>query len=236
MSPEDGYPPRVGDSGARPAAGCASEHLGQLAFGERVAGLSAPPVRGHRGVIDRVGLRYRLVTLPTGGDGRRPGDPCRRLPCLVWCVALAPATELGAGGFGRGRTRRSAAGRGVAEVPGPRPVFYCPGRADEPDQELVRRLRRLTAARPRLAPRRDRGTSPGPCSPVACQNLYRASDLGFYPRHSCSSVSPTCSWSGRSTGWRCSRERHIQRRGDLGTAARDRDPARPGRPPEAGLG
>jgi hypothetical protein len=28
--------------------------------------------------------------------------------------------------------------------------------------------------------------------PVGCQNPRRASDLGFYPRHSCSSASPTC--------------------------------------------
>ena len=131
------YSPCFGDSGARPAAGGASEHLGQLAFRERIAGLGAQPVRGHRGVIDGVGFRYRLVRLPAGGDGRRPGDLSRRLPCLVWCVALAPAGELGAGGCGLSRTRCSAAGRGFAEVPGRRPVFCCPGRADEPDQELI---------------------------------------------------------------------------------------------------
>jgi hypothetical protein len=65
--------------------------MGQLAFGQRIAGLSAQPVRGHRGVIDGAGLRYRLVTLPAGGDSRRPGDPSRRLPFLVWYVASAPA-------------------------------------------------------------------------------------------------------------------------------------------------
>ena len=81
--------------------------------------------------------RYRLVTLPAGGDSWRPGDLSRRLPFLVWCVALAPAGEPGGSGCGRGRTRRSAAGRGVAEVPGRRPVFYRPGHADEPDQELI---------------------------------------------------------------------------------------------------
>ena len=36
--------------------------------------------------------------------------------------------------------------------------------------------------------------------PVACQNSYRASDLGIYPGRSCSSASSTCSWS-RSFGW-----------------------------------
>ena len=40
---------------------------------------------------------------------------------------------------------------------------------------------------------------------MACQNSYRASDLGFYPRHSCSSAWSICSWSGCSAGWRCSR-------------------------------
>jgi hypothetical protein len=38
--------------------------------------------------------------------------------------------------------------------------------------------------------------------PVACQNWFRASDLGFYPRHSCSFASSICSWSGCSAGWR----------------------------------
>ena len=28
---------------------------------------------------------------------------------------------------------------------------------------------------------------------VACQNWFRASDLGFYPRHSCSFASSICS-------------------------------------------
>ena len=40
--------------------------------------------------------------------------------------------------------------------------------------------------------------------PVACQNSCRASDLGFYPRHSCSFASSICSWSGCPAGWRSS--------------------------------
>ena len=76
--------------------GCASEHVGQLAFGQRIPGLSAQPVRGHRGVIDGASLRYRLVTLPADGDGRPPGDPGGRLRCLVWCVALRPAATTAA--------------------------------------------------------------------------------------------------------------------------------------------
>ena len=33
---------------------------------------------------------------------------------------------------------------------------------------------------------------------MACQTSYRASDLGLYPRRSCSSASSGCLWSGRS--------------------------------------
>jgi hypothetical protein len=102
--------------------------------------LGAPPVRGHRGIIDDAGLRYRLATLPAGGDPRPPGNPSRRLPSLVWCAALALAADLNASGCGSGRTRRSAASRGVAEVPRRRPVFHSAGRADEPDQEEPTRL------------------------------------------------------------------------------------------------
>ena len=39
---------------------------------------------------------------------------------------------------------------------------------------------------------------------MACQNSCRASDLGFYPRHSCSFASSICSWSGCLAGWRSS--------------------------------
>ena len=99
--------------------------------------LGTQPVRGHRGVIDGTGLRHCLVTLPAGGDGRRPGDLSRGLPFLVWCVALAPAGGLGAGGCGRGSRSCSSAGGSVAEALARWPVFYCPGRADEPDQEFV---------------------------------------------------------------------------------------------------
>src|SRR5580693_2315132 len=105
-----------------------SEYLGQLAFGQRIAGLGAQPACGYRGVIDGASLTYHLVTLPAGGGGWRPGDLSRGLPYRGWCVALAPAAELGAGGCGRG----------VAEVPGRRPGFCRPRRADEPDQQLIR--------------------------------------------------------------------------------------------------
>ena len=63
----------IGDSGPRPAAGCASEHLGEPAFRKRVAGLDAELVRGYRRVIDSAGLTRLIVTLPSGGARRRPG-------------------------------------------------------------------------------------------------------------------------------------------------------------------
>jgi hypothetical protein len=39
-----------------------------------------------------------------------------------------------------------------------------------------------------------------PVEPVGCQNSCRASDLRFYPRHSCFSAWSICSWSG-CFGW-----------------------------------
>ncbi len=74
---------RIGDSGSRPAAGCASEHLGEPAFRKRIAGLHAEPVRGHRRVIDSVGLKHLIVTLPAGGDGRLPSGLTRGPPRRV---------------------------------------------------------------------------------------------------------------------------------------------------------
>ena len=68
---------RIGHSGSRPAAGCASEHLGEPAFRQRVAGLHAEPVRSHCRVIDSAGLKHLIVTLPAGGNGRLPGGRAR---------------------------------------------------------------------------------------------------------------------------------------------------------------
>ena len=75
--------PGVGDPGSRPAAGCASEQLGELAFRQRVAGLYTQPVRGYRRVIDGAGLNCRILTVPGGGDCRPPGDPIRGLARLA---------------------------------------------------------------------------------------------------------------------------------------------------------
>jgi len=73
----------IGDSGSRPAAGCASEHLGEPAFRKRIAGLHTAPVRSYRRVIDSPGLKRLSVTLPAGGDGRLPGALTRRPPRRV---------------------------------------------------------------------------------------------------------------------------------------------------------
>jgi hypothetical protein len=59
------------------------------------------------------------------------------------------------------------------------------------------RRSQVSPAGPVCSPRKTaRRCAPSGCStarPVACQNSRRASDLGFCPRHSCSSASPT--WS-----------------------------------------
>ena len=57
---------------------------------------------------------------------------------------------------------------------------------------------------------------------VACQNSCRASDLGFYPRQSCSFASSICSWSGCSAGWRGAVGSHVH---DVVTVVNAGDPA-----------
>jgi len=126
--------PCSGDSGSRPAAGCASEHLGEPAFRERVAGLHAEPVGGHRRVIAGVGLKRLIVTLPAGGDGRLPGRGPRRLACRA---ALAPSGAIAVTGGGRDRMHRGTIGRTFAAVHRRRPACCRLGGADEPDQEFV---------------------------------------------------------------------------------------------------
>jgi len=108
----------LGDPGSRPAAGCAPEHLGEPAFRQRVAGLHAEPVRGHRRVIAGAGPGRVSVTLPAGGDERLPGALTRGPPRRAWRAALAPSGTLAVGGWGRDRTRRSTVGRISAQVPG----------------------------------------------------------------------------------------------------------------------
>ena len=128
--------PCVGDSGARPAAGRAPEHLGQLASGHRIAwALSRYAATGASLSAAASGTAWSRCPLA----GMADGPATRAAGWGVWSgVSRSPRRgELGAGRCGRGRTPCSAAGRSFAEVPGRRPVFCRPGRADEPDQELI---------------------------------------------------------------------------------------------------
>ena len=61
---------------------------GRPSVPRREAGLESLPEamvrrRGYRRVIDGAGLSYRIITLPSGGDGRPPGDPIRGLARLA---------------------------------------------------------------------------------------------------------------------------------------------------------
>ena len=91
--------------------------------------IEAQPVRGHRGVIDGVSLRYRLVALPAGGDGRRAGRP------ELQAAVSGLVCRAGPGGGTRRRwlrswqNARSAAGRGFAEVLGRRPATSSTSRS-----------------------------------------------------------------------------------------------------------
>jgi hypothetical protein len=90
--------PGIGDPGPGPATGCAPEHLGEPAFRQRIAGLHAEPVRGHRRVIDSAGLNHLIVTPPAGGNRRRPGGLTRGPPRRARRAALAPRGALAVSG------------------------------------------------------------------------------------------------------------------------------------------
>ena len=78
--------PRIGDPGTCPTAGDASEHLGELAFGERTASSHTEPVRSHSCVITGVGFENPVTMLPAGRGGR--------LPTLSGLIAVVPAMPL----------------------------------------------------------------------------------------------------------------------------------------------
>ena len=63
-----------------PSGGMCVRTSGSPAFRQRVAGLHAEPVRGHRRVIASAGLEHLIVTLPAGGDSRLPGGLTRGPP------------------------------------------------------------------------------------------------------------------------------------------------------------
>jgi hypothetical protein len=67
-----------------PSGGCASEHLGESAFRERIAGLHAEPVRGHRRGIVSAGYwraGHRLVAVP---EHDRKLAVSNEQPCRTW--------------------------------------------------------------------------------------------------------------------------------------------------------
>jgi len=92
--------PRIGDPGTCPAAGGASEHLGELAFGERIVGLHAEPVRGHRCVITGIGSGNPATMLRAGRGGRLPGRLTRRPPALSGSIVVVLAVLLAVNGCG----------------------------------------------------------------------------------------------------------------------------------------
>ena len=69
-------------------------------------------------------------------------------------------------------------------------------------------------------------------APVACQNSYRSSELGLYPRRSCSSASSGCLWSGRSAWLALLARSNISKDVEI-LALWHEGPAPPGSPPEA---
>src|SRR5262249_3627896 len=113
-------------------------------------------------------------------------------------------------GGSSGGTRRGAALRALAAMLCRWLAFQRSGGADEPDQEFIRVWRAITRT----------------------WHLTWTSTLGTralpprLPAHG-----PVVRLAGAARAQRC-----IQRRGDLGAAARGSGPAPPGRPPEAGLG
>ena len=130
--------PCLGDPGACPAAGGSPEHLGELAFGERVAGFDGEPVRGHRCAIVGRGFLRPITTLRAGRIGQLPGWLTRRPPTPSGRIVVAPAVLLAASDGGWGGTRPGAASRTLAAMLRRWLVFQRPAGADEPDQEFIR--------------------------------------------------------------------------------------------------
>jgi hypothetical protein len=94
---------------------------------------------GVAGLLAALLERWQLAG-PTD-EGSRPRSAGEKVTFTAqerdYLAAHVPADaragrEPGASGCGRRRTRRSAAGRGLAEMPGRRPVFCRPGRLAQP--------------------------------------------------------------------------------------------------------
>lgn len=126
-----------GDPGTSPAAGGASEHLGELAFGERIAGFYAEPVCSHRCVIVSVGF-VASVTMPyVGSSGRLPRMLTLRWPTPRGRITFASAVLAAVQGGDWGGVHHNAARRIFAAMVCRWVASQRRGSADEPDQEFV---------------------------------------------------------------------------------------------------
>ena len=92
--------PCLADPGACPAAGGAPEHLGELAFRERIAGLHAEQVRGHRCAIIGIGSVNPVTKLPAGRGSLLLGRLILPSPILSARIAVAVAVLPAVNGFG----------------------------------------------------------------------------------------------------------------------------------------
>jgi hypothetical protein len=88
-----------------PSGGRYVQTLGELAFGEGIAGLHEP-VCGHRRVIIGVGFRRLAIMLCAGVSGRLPGRLTRGPPVQSRRIAVAPALLLAVSGRGSGTSAR----------------------------------------------------------------------------------------------------------------------------------
>jgi hypothetical protein len=91
------YSAALGDPGPCPAAGGPAEHLGQLAFRERVASLDAQAVSGHRLAVKGLYLGYRLVVVLACCSARAPAWPSYGPLGLMWFLARIPAVRSSTG-------------------------------------------------------------------------------------------------------------------------------------------
>ena len=91
--------------------------MGKLAFRERIASLHTEPIRGHRCTIIGLGSENPVAMLPAD-RGLLPGRMTLRSQALRVRIAVAVAVLPAAGGSGWDGTRRSAARRIVAAMPG----------------------------------------------------------------------------------------------------------------------
>ena len=141
----------------------------------------------------------RRLPVPGPGPRRSVHRSVRRGPDQGWYhgrenPASEPARELLCGTVRAHRPDRGhrpdADLRRTASAHNPRRVRGPLQRATTPSQPPAPPAEARSPCRGPLPPADQAPTRPGR---VPCQNSRRASDLGFYPRHSCSPASPICS-------------------------------------------